>query len=338
MVIFITKKKYISTFDETLSYLYYLMDIVSSTLNYRRSYYNYLGISLHILRRKYPLKAILKSKSSSRTSVILHNRTGVISLSGLKNHKEITYDMDTDIWTIPFQYKKEARNDRQTVKLCGGRDNGEVIPIFVNDIYLSLPVKGKTVIDVGANIADSSIYFALHGAERVIGIEPLPKNFEIAKKNIEINNLSHKINLILAGCAQRPGSIAIDANYQEIGACIIIDTSNTDNSNQSINVPLLTIENILEQNRVSAEDIVLKMDCEGCEYDVILSTSNEVLRLFSHILIEYHYGYTSLKQKLESCGFKLSITKPLAHKRDYLYEFPEDEWMYTGRIYAQRKC
>jgi len=29
------------------------------------------------------------------------------------------------------------------------------------------------------------------------------------------------------------------------------------------------------------EDVVLKIDCEGCEYDVILSSSDEVFRHLS---------------------------------------------------------
>ena len=40
-------------------------------------------------------------------------------------------------------------------------------------------------------------------------------------------------------------------------------------------------------------------------------------------------------QKLQNCGFDVSITKPVAHRRDYLYEFSEDKWMYNGYIYAQ---
>jgi FkbM family methyltransferase len=147
---------------------------------------------------------------------------------------------------------------------------------------------------------------------------------------------SHKITLFLAGCADRLGSIVVDATYQEIGACIVPDGSNHDNFKQRVKVPLFTLQHILEQNRIVTGDIVLKIDCEGCEYDLILAANDEVLQLFSHIMIEYHYGYRSLKQKLENCGFKLSITKPHAHKRDYLYEFPEDKWMYVGHIYAQR--
>jgi predicted RNA methylase len=50
------------------------------------------------------------------------------------------------------------------------------------DFYRFLRVEGKIVIDIGVNIADSSIYFALKGADKVIAIEPFPRNYETAKK------------------------------------------------------------------------------------------------------------------------------------------------------------
>ena len=54
---------------------------------------------------------------------------------------------------------------------------------------------GKPIIfwDVGANIGDSSIYFALKGAKKVIALEPLPANYEMAVKNIELNNFKNII-------------------------------------------------------------------------------------------------------------------------------------------------
>ena len=45
-------------------------------------------------------------------------------------------------------------------------------------------LEGRTVIDIGANIADSSIYFAFEDAAHVIALEPYPTNYRIAKKNI----------------------------------------------------------------------------------------------------------------------------------------------------------
>ena len=52
---------------------------------------------------------------------------------------------------------------------------------------------------------------------------------------------------------------------------------------------------------------MLKMDCEGCEYDSILNTDDEILKKFSTIILEYHYGYQNLVEKLETTG-RINLT------------------------------
>jgi hypothetical protein len=90
----------------------------------------------------------------------------------------------------------------------------------------------------------------------------------------------------------------------------------------------LTLEDIIKKYFLSTSDIVLKMDCEGCEYDSISTASNEVLRRFEYIQIEYHKGYKSLREKLERCGFEVSVERPLARG---------DAKLYLGFVYAKRK-
>ena len=51
-------------------------------------------------------------------------------------------------------------------------------------------------------------------------------------------------------------------------------------------VDAITLGEIVERYGVG-EGAVLKMDCEGCEYDVILNDYEHV-RLFDEILFEYH--------------------------------------------------
>jgi hypothetical protein len=41
-----------------------------------------------------------------------------------------------------------------------------------------------------------------------------------------------------------------------------------------------------------------------------LNASIDDLSKFSHIQIEYHFGYQNLKTKLEECGFEVTCTKP----------------------------
>ena len=49
------------------------------------------------------------------------------------------------------------------------------------------------------------------------------------------------------------------------------------------------------------------MDCESCEYDVLLSIPEDTLRKFEYIFIEFHNGCLNISQRLEKSGFKIKI-------------------------------
>ena len=64
-----------------------------------------------------------------------------------------------------------------------------IIEIFHYGVYGSLGVEGRVVVDVGAFVGDSAIYFALKGARKVIVIEPHPGAYAEMLENIKLNNL-----------------------------------------------------------------------------------------------------------------------------------------------------
>jgi len=210
------------------------------------------------------------------------------------------------------------------IKLHGGISNGDVKGIYLNNSYQQLPVKRKAVVDVGANIADSSIYFALNGAKKVIGLEPFVKNFLLAQTNIKFNSLSDKITIHLAGCVASTRDVIVDPFFNSGSSSILKDFR------EGIRVPVLTLEDVLSHNDLLNDDsTVLKMDCEGCEYETILSADKHILRKFSHIMIEYHYGYKNLKEKIEKSGFKVLATRPR------IYTFGRAK-LREGYIFAER--
>ncbi len=54
---------------------------------------------------------------------------------------------------------------------------------------------------------------------------------------------------------------------------------------------------------------VLKIDCEGCEYDIILNWLND--NFYKELIVEYHSGNEDIIKKLQSLGYKTKIFKPL---------------------------
>ncbi|WOE50948.1 FkbM family methyltransferase [Sulfuracidifex metallicus] len=68
-----------------------------------------------------------------------------------------------------------------------------IFETFILEQY-NTEIEGE-VVDIGANIGDSAIYFALKGASHVYAFEPLPSVYKVALENIKLNSLDDKITL-----------------------------------------------------------------------------------------------------------------------------------------------
>ena len=253
----------LSLSDKIYSYIKFLKTYFTFMNLYRKRYRNFVSVICCVLRNNYPIKAVHKNGKIMK----------------LGNYQEVYNDL-TEL---------EADSTRDIVyfnelRFHGGKTNGDILNIFKKDEYSFLPVNGKEVIDVGANIGDSSIYFADRGATYVIAVEPDKVSYDYAVENIAINGYSKNIKLILGAC----GSKDFFASENEL--------------------QFLTLNTLIKKYCTRPQ--ILKVDCEGCEYDLIMSASLDDLNKFSHIQIEYHFGYQNLKSRLEASGFEVTCTKP----------------------------
>jgi len=201
---------------------------------------------------------------------------------------------------------------------------------FVEEIYKFLEPRKKIVVNVGASIGDSAIYFALKGAKHVYALEPYPYSYSIADWNIKKNKLENKITLVNAGCGKR-GIIRIPINTENYisSAAKNFDIKDVSKIKE---ITILNLEDII--NLFKIKEGVLEMDCEGCEYSAILESSNKTLRKFSRIIIEYHHGYINLVKKLKAAGFEVRYKLPADFGYDPKKIVPIS---YVGMIYAKRK-
>ena len=186
---------------------------------------------------------------------------------------------------------------------------GDILSAFIGKVYEKLDFRDKIIIDVGSNIADSSIYFALNGAKKVIGLEPFPKNFHFGLENIKKNSLEDKIDLFLSGCSSKSEEIQIDPNLSGL-------SYKMEQVDHGEKISQITLTEIC--NNYNIVDGVLKMNCEGCEYDVILRTPEMTLKKFSQILIQYHDGAEILIEKLSKIGFK-AIEEKYSNKKGQIF-------------------
>jgi FkbM family methyltransferase len=130
-------------------------------------------------------------------------------------------------------------------------------------------LRGRDVIDVGASVGDTALYFVLNGARKVIALEPLPNVARCAEENLKLNGITGEVKVINAALGSGPVSVPCDYDLWSSNSFSTLSTSGP------CKVPGVTISDLL--NMVD-DPYLLKMDCEGCEAQVILGPERERLR------------------------------------------------------------
>jgi FkbM family methyltransferase len=149
-------------------------------------------------------------------------------------------------------------------------------------------LRGRDVIDVGASVGDSTLYFVLNGARKVIAVEPLPNVARCAEENLRLSGATDKIKVINAALSNE--LVSVPCNY-DLPLSLGFSTLK---SNGPCRVPGVSLGDLI--NMVD-DPYLLKMDCEGCEAQVILGPERERLRAFEHIIFETHPHITGVSDK-----------------------------------------
>ncbi|PVU71729.1 hypothetical protein DDW07_03110 [Acidilobus sp. SCGC AC-742_E15] len=198
---------------------------------------------------------------------------------------------------VPAVFNTHCVNACDIVEIFGG---GEYeIPEVLSGL------KGRDVIDVGASAGDTALYFVLNGARRVIAVEPLPSVARCAEENVRLSGATDKVKVINAALGNEPVSVPCD--YDLLSS----RTFSTLKGSGSCRVPGVTLGDLL--NMID-DPYLLKMDCEGCEAQVILSPEREGLKAFDHIIFETHTQITGVSNEklvasLKELGFECRLHK-----------------------------
>jgi FkbM family methyltransferase len=184
---------------------------------------------------------------------------------------------------------------------------------WIYDIhFLGWNLNNWIIFDIGAYVGDSALYYAKRGAT-VIAMEPLPGNYEAFINNIQLNSeLKDKIIPINAAISNQDNTIDISYSGYLDGGASIYDSKPNKVKVDAMKLSTL-IEKILEHNiNINSFKVkALKMDCKGCEWDVVTNES-DILKLFDIVKIEYsgylrNYTLNDLLTKIESIGFKCRV-------------------------------
>lgn len=219
---------------------------------------------------------------------------------------------------VEFHYKNKK------IHLAGKDAPYLAIEVFRHECYSLLNCKDKIVVDIGACIGDSAIYFSLNGAKQVFALEPFPLNFKWMKYNIECNDIKG-IEPLNLGCGRDVGVINIYENFESS------ELSSLSNHQSGAEVKIVNLEWICK-HLLKGEKAVLKLDCEGWENSILGHVDNSILHHFDEIILEYHYGYKNLIWKLQSAGFK---TTRISKTHLFFNQEVKDSLMLHGLIHAK---
>lgn len=180
-----------------------------------------------------------------------------------------------------------------------------------NCYYLELEKEDPVIVDAGAHIGMSVLYFKmLFPKARIIAFEPIEENFKLLQKNVEENQLEN-VELYQAVVAPKSGVLRIQEPIGEdawkSGAGIIPKGWKGIQTNKEIKAQAVGIEEILQDNIE-----IFKMDIEGMEYEIIRNCGDKIRNVQTWI-IEVHprkdHRIEEIQKILVQNGFKLEINK-----------------------------
>lgn len=158
-------------------------------------------------------------------------------------------------------------------------------------------LKEATVIDIGANIGNHSLYFSNH-FKRVVSFEPHPRIFKVLSLNAELvdNMTCHNV-----GLSDKEGSALLSGPANNFGRSTIGESRDA----RSVDIKLVKLDTFCEFENVK----LMKIDVEGHEYKVLLG-AKEVIRehkpiiLFEQHIEDFKNGESQILSLLRELGYK----------------------------------
>ena len=139
-------------------------------------------------------------------------------------------------------------------------------------------------VEVGGHVGSFPLWVAAHAPDaRVLSFEPEPRNFHDLRLNVEQSGLADRITTVNAAVAANDGRRALDVPVQRNRAGF----ATASNGAPTIEVDCVGLERYLDAECPGPID-VLKLDCEGAEWEILPSLSRETYDRVHQIFVGCH--------------------------------------------------
>jgi FkbM family methyltransferase len=175
---------------------------------------------------------------------------------------------------------------------------------------------GWTVIDIGGGIGDFTTLAAhCHPHSRVFAFEPTPSSYALLQENLQANGITNA-QAFPAAVWSSDGEVTIDTG---LGEPVQFTSQAVQASNSgSVIVPGYSLETVFAKTGVDRCDL-MKLDCEGAEYEILFRAPDNVLVRIDRIVMEYHdnagpYTHRDMERFLTEKGYTVKVYPNIVHQ------------------------
>lgn len=217
-------------------------------------------------------------------------------------------------------HEVQLRQPPVRMKFRGRMDLWSVKETFLDAFYTRYGVEiqdGWTIIDIGAGIGDFSIYAAYGNPHAVIyAVEPFADSFQLLIENLTLNAVDNVI-AFQSAIWGHSGELKLDFSRGEPLQIVSQGVEKTKDDAALMPVQAISLEDFLSGQGIEQVDL-LKMDCEGAEYEILLHASSPVIQKIDRLVMEYHdlsagRDHQVLLQFLEEEGFHVTKHANIVH-------------------------
>lgn len=183
--------------------------------------------------------------------------------------------------------------------------------IFVDNCYDYPRLKSDkpVIIDVGANTGLFVIRMKqLYPASFIYGLEPFAENYRDLQKNLGESRLSG-YKLFQSGLGGRTRKDKLFIHHGNVAGHSLVQSLT--GGSDYVEIDLLDIKSLLS-NVTGGRCDLMKLDCEGAEYEIIKSIDKETATRIESIVFETHavgYDVKDLIKHLNDVGYRVELNE-----------------------------
>jgi FkbM family methyltransferase len=160
--------------------------------------------------------------------------------------------------------------------------------------------------DIGATVGSFTLWAAKQANDaQLFAVEPNPEVCCFLQENISTNGLGERARVVPVALGATAGcGTLVEGDYSTLA------TVSRQSRLRGIQVRIATLDELLSEIGKDYCDL-LKLDCEGAEYDILLGCTDDALSRIGSILCEYHpiqgRSLQDLISRLHQLNFTVSV-------------------------------